>query len=273
MFPIKKEAQMLSIGEFSKICMCTTKTLRHYDRIGLLKPACYNAENGYRYYESKQLFDMLLIQKLKSYGFSLKEIKKLIPGKQKELLESLEKKYALHTAHLEKQKALLEKMKTDMETLRKGKDIMQTQPLEIKIVRQPDVNIISIRENICIRDFEHLFSKVYDLMQQTGAACLGAPFAIYHSPEFDPEDTDVEVGFPTETTDSHTRILKGGDCAVALHKGPYSNLTEVYARLVEWLEAGGLTPAAPPYEKYLNSPQEVPEDQLLTEVCFPIHKH
>ena len=32
---------MLSIGEFSKICQVTVKTLRHYDRIGLLKPYTY----------------------------------------------------------------------------------------------------------------------------------------------------------------------------------------------------------------------------------------
>lgn len=39
---------MLSIGEFSKLCMVTTKTLRHYDLIGLLKPKELNNENGYK---------------------------------------------------------------------------------------------------------------------------------------------------------------------------------------------------------------------------------
>ncbi len=29
---------MLSIGEFSKLCLVTTKTLRHYDQINLLNP-------------------------------------------------------------------------------------------------------------------------------------------------------------------------------------------------------------------------------------------
>lgn len=30
---------MLSIGEFSKICQVSVKTLHHYDKLGLLVPA------------------------------------------------------------------------------------------------------------------------------------------------------------------------------------------------------------------------------------------
>jgi DNA-binding transcriptional MerR regulator len=40
----------LSIGEFSKICEVSTKTLRCYDAIGLLNADEINIESGYRYY-------------------------------------------------------------------------------------------------------------------------------------------------------------------------------------------------------------------------------
>lgn len=75
---------MLSIGEFSKLCMVTTKTLRHYDLIGLLKPKELNNENGYRYYSVGQLSTMLKIMRLKEYGFSLEEIKPLMDAEVKE---------------------------------------------------------------------------------------------------------------------------------------------------------------------------------------------
>ena len=42
---------MYSIGEFSKIGSVSTKTLRYYDEIGLLRPAYVDEENRYRYYE------------------------------------------------------------------------------------------------------------------------------------------------------------------------------------------------------------------------------
>lgn len=69
---------MLSIGEFSKICKVSTKTLRYYAEIGLILPNEINPENGYRYYAIEQLETMLLIIRLKSYNFSLEEIKQMV---------------------------------------------------------------------------------------------------------------------------------------------------------------------------------------------------
>ena len=69
---------MLSIGEFSKICKVSTKTLRYYAEIGLILPSEINPENGYRYYSIEQLETMLFIIRLKSYNFSLEEIKQIM---------------------------------------------------------------------------------------------------------------------------------------------------------------------------------------------------
>lgn len=62
----------------SKICGVSVKTLRHYDKIGLLKPERTDAFTGYRYYEESQIGSMLLIGRLKRYGFSLTEIQSLL---------------------------------------------------------------------------------------------------------------------------------------------------------------------------------------------------
>ena len=39
---------MYIIGMFSQICRVTPKTLRHYDEIGLLRPARIDRFTGYR---------------------------------------------------------------------------------------------------------------------------------------------------------------------------------------------------------------------------------
>lgn len=38
-----------SIGEVAKIHNITVETLRHYDRVGLLRPSYINSSTGYRY--------------------------------------------------------------------------------------------------------------------------------------------------------------------------------------------------------------------------------
>ena len=89
---------MLSIGEFSKICQVSTKTLRYYAEIGLILPNEINYENGYRYYSIDQLETMLFIKRLKSYNFSLEEIKIIL--KSEELKE--EKLYSYLIKNKEK---------------------------------------------------------------------------------------------------------------------------------------------------------------------------
>ncbi len=66
---------MLRIGEFSKLSKTTVKTLRYYDKVGLLKPAFVDSFTGYRYYTNEQLETMHRILMYKRagsyYGFRM----------------------------------------------------------------------------------------------------------------------------------------------------------------------------------------------------------
>lgn len=65
---------MLKIGEFARLAQVSLKTLRHYEKIGLLLPAYLDPENGYRWYAMDQLSNMMRILALKDCGFALDEI-------------------------------------------------------------------------------------------------------------------------------------------------------------------------------------------------------
>ncbi len=62
---------MLKIGEFSKLSRVSVRMLRHYDEIGLLKPAEIDDFTDYRYYRDDQLPAMGRITALKDMGFPL----------------------------------------------------------------------------------------------------------------------------------------------------------------------------------------------------------
>ena len=55
---------MYRIGEFSHLCETTIKTLRHYDKINLLKPTKVDNFTGYRYYEEDQIKTLEKIKQL-----------------------------------------------------------------------------------------------------------------------------------------------------------------------------------------------------------------
>ncbi|MBQ3421288.1 MAG: MerR family transcriptional regulator, partial [Romboutsia sp.] len=66
-----------SIGEMSKLYNISIETLRHYDRIGILKPEYINEKTGYRYYSTKNFIALDLIKNFKAIGLSLEEIKEI----------------------------------------------------------------------------------------------------------------------------------------------------------------------------------------------------
>ena len=70
---------MLKIGEFSKLSRISVRMLRHYDEIGLLKPAEIDRFTDYRYYREDQLPMAGRIAALKDMGFSLKWSNSFLP--------------------------------------------------------------------------------------------------------------------------------------------------------------------------------------------------
>lgn len=58
----------LTIGEFSRLCRVTIKTIRHYEKIGLLTPKKVDRYTNYRYYTVGQMQRMLTIRQLKELG-------------------------------------------------------------------------------------------------------------------------------------------------------------------------------------------------------------
>lgn len=65
---------MLKIGEFSQLSQVTVKTLNHYDKLGLLRPAHIDPFTSYRYYTVEQLPTVHRIMALKEMGLSLEQI-------------------------------------------------------------------------------------------------------------------------------------------------------------------------------------------------------
>ncbi len=79
-----------STGKFAKLANVTERTIRYYDKIGLLKPS-FVMENGYRYYTDEDLLKLQRIISLKNLGFSLEEIYPMtLKNDKKSLEDSLE---------------------------------------------------------------------------------------------------------------------------------------------------------------------------------------
>jgi DNA-binding transcriptional MerR regulator len=70
-----------SIAEVARMSNVTSRTLRHYDDVGLLVPA-YIGSNGYRYYEQEQLLRLQRLLLLRELGLGLAAIAEVLDGQR-----------------------------------------------------------------------------------------------------------------------------------------------------------------------------------------------
>src|SRR3954447_2211441 len=72
---------MFSIGDFAGLGRVSVRMLRHYDAIGLIRPAHVDPHSGYRYYTAAQLKLLNRVIALKDLGFTLQQVQTLIDEK------------------------------------------------------------------------------------------------------------------------------------------------------------------------------------------------
>lgn len=67
---------MKDISELAKLYNVTTRTIRYYEELGLLKPE--RTTGNKRIYSKAEVVKMKLIVRGKKYGFTLEEIKEMV---------------------------------------------------------------------------------------------------------------------------------------------------------------------------------------------------
>lgn len=70
--------KFFSVGEAAKIVHTTSETLRHYDRIGLVKPSKKDEWTKYRYYTEQDIVRLNTVCALQLMDLPLQEIKKVL---------------------------------------------------------------------------------------------------------------------------------------------------------------------------------------------------
>lgn len=110
--------ELLTISELARLRKMTSETLRHYDRIGLIKPDYIEPRSGYRYYSIRQYEKLGTVKELRALGMSLSDIqdyfnnrnlqksKEILTEYQQNLEKDLQKKIALNQVMKRKLKFL-----------------------------------------------------------------------------------------------------------------------------------------------------------------------
>jgi effector-binding domain-containing protein len=113
------------------------------------------------------------------------------------------------------------------------------------------------------------FMQIDRYLKELGVENSGAPFVAYYN--LDMVNLDVEIGFPVEDIlpgegDMCPGELPQGPRVITLYEGPYEGMKVAYEAIQDYMADNGWQIAGPYYEMYLNSPEEVKPEKLLTRI-------
>lgn len=131
-------------GEFAKLANVTERTLRYYDKIGLLRPSSI-LSNGYRQYTDSDLLKLQKILSLKHLGFSIEEIFPIVLEDQN-LKESFKMQIDLIDSRIKHMTAIKDSMESIISTIN-DKNIDWTKIISLMKMSNDDSNIIEHYKN------------------------------------------------------------------------------------------------------------------------------
>lgn len=270
-------SKLLKIGEFSKLCHTSIKTLRYYEEKGLLIPAQIDAWTGYRFYRIDQVIQLSHILHLKSLGLSLNEIYDVLNQKDDQLkLDLIQQK--LKQCNLEISKLLSQKQQLETMIHLQNTQHPVTQPT----IRALPAHIAA-RHRQMIKNYDALTTlctnTIAPEMMRLGCTCPEPQYSymIKHSENHHHENIDITyceaVGEMHENTDIlqffEVPAVKKALCYA--HLGSYDSISDTLTKLITNMEANHCVPTDDTRFCFINGPwnKQNPEE-YLTEIQIPI---
>ncbi len=251
----------------------------------MINMACSNQPNldpetGYRYYTLDQLPRLNRILALKDLGFPLEQIAQFIENDLS--LDQLQGMFKLKQAQtqqmIDTEQARLTRIAARLNQIEQEGKMPVYEVLLKEVVA---TRIASIREIVPLPGgFKRLYAIINAYLDQHHVQHMQPPLLLLHSRSVQRDDglyIDAEAAIPLSTElpgneQISIRTLPAGLMASTIHTGNDLSLGQAYAALYRWIKNNDYKVISPPRLVYLQRGEQMPPDQYVTEVQFPVGK-
>jgi DNA-binding transcriptional MerR regulator len=258
---------MFTIGDFARHGRVSVRMLRHYDAIGLLRPAHVDPVTGYRSYHAGQLAALNRIVALKDLGFTLEQVRAVLDEKvgTEELWGMLRLRRAELSARLAADAVRLAQVEARLRVIER-EGAMPTD--EIVVKRVPAARVAELRGVAASYEPESigpvivpLYDQLHRRLDEAGVTAVG-PAIAYYEPAADggvvvhaTMPVDVEPGSgPLAGTDVAVVDLPAIErAATIVHRGSMDQVMPTVQTLARWIDANGYRSAGYSRELYLQT--------------------
>jgi DNA-binding transcriptional MerR regulator/effector-binding domain-containing protein len=271
---------MFAIGDFANLGRVSVRMLRHYDAIGLLRPAQVDPHTGYRYYAAAQLSLLNRVIALKDLGFTLQQVQVIIDeqvdaGELRGMLRmrraQLAAALAEDNARLARVDARLRMIETEghMDT---GDVILKSTPaLRVAELSAPAASYEGPDISAALTP---LYPQLMERMEAAGVAMTGSPIAYYLPAPTAPGDESITVhaAFPIAAEPpvgagfEMTTLPAVEHAATLIHHGSMAEAFRTGQLIAQWIDENGYRAVGLGYarEIYLDCPDDL--DKWVTEM-------
>ena len=271
---------MMNIGDFARLGGITPRMLRHYDQLGLLRPARVDDATGYRWYSAAQLARLHRLLAFRELGFTLDQIGDLLDDDLSldELRGMLRLRRGQIEADVAEEHARLRRVEAHLRALEGS----NTMPADVVIKTAEPLRVAATvgaapgfgHDNLG-PVFERILPDVYSAIVRAGAK-PGISVAWYEWPD-DEGEIIVHAGFAIgdqavpEADGLHVVELPAVEVASVVHRGAMDSVTTTYEALVTWIEQNGVQIAGYSRELYHEWNDSDPS-QCVTELQMPVSR-
>lgn len=267
---------VFKISEFSKLSKIPAKTLRYYDQLGLLRPACTDSQSGYRYYTSEQLLRLQRIFALKDLGFTLEQIKQILHDEVSaaDIRRMLLLKQAEVESLIQSETERLVRIEARLKQLEQEGDKLPRH--EVLVKKLEPTMVVSIREATNRVRIPGLLAEIDEYLQWNGLPAASRHIVVWHSYAEGENGVELAVACPVprllpDTDRFTTMTLPGMTVASVTHMSRPGTESNVCIDLGAWIERNGyrISPELPSREVYA-SRQEGDGRMYVTDTQMPI---
>lgn len=263
----------MRIGDFARLGQVSVRMLRHYDAMGLLRPAAVDPWSGYRSYTPDQLAVLHRIVALKELGLTLEQVGMLLADRvdAAELRGMLRLRRTELAAELDAAQRRLAAVERRLHLIER-ENTMSDVEYVIKTLppRRVAGRSVTIGEDQNIGEVVGpLFGAVAGQLA-AGGACARTGVAVYESTE-QGMSTLVAYDYAGEEVDGLQVVdLPAADQAVcAVHLGAMDGIGDAWMNMHSWLLGHGYRPSAAGREVYLEAGGD-DQSTWVTELQQPV---
>lgn len=268
---------MYKIGDFSRLCQVSVKTLHHYDDVGLLRPAWVDRDSGYRFYRAVQVAQVRRIRNLRALGFSLEQIAEVLDdhATSHSLLDVLHAK----RQELEQLARETHDRLTQLDAWLKQITQEETMPRLDAVVKKVDSQLVaSKRERITSLDrLGEMFADVEAHVARHGGRIVGPGTFINYDTEYQHGGSDMETFFAIATPIPEAQDVRVYELpavpamASLIYHGAHDAACEAARQsLATWIEENGYRMNGPDRLVFLECGD--PEQPTVIEFQYPVEK-